>query len=400
MPFPLRSASSRAVEPSAPDVSSNVQPRRVPEDVVFMVIECCDNLAHNRTATLSSLCRLSKRYRPLAESLLNSHVSLCAYNGVRSVTALHTLLWYPRLRASVKSIKLGLDDTALVQEPAIALLLGDLHNVDAIETDYIGMALLKLLSSPRVRIRRFKTWAWSSEYAGLTWTHPAAFSTLERLDATYVASAGVLILREKSTRLSLAVDEHLDPSLFGPLTAPFVHQLVGLRLPLWHDLAGLNLGACYRLEHLTFAVSPTRGAAPYDSVFQAAVVALGVASSLPFLRSFAVSGTLSVFNPMRSASLDRFEPMRPHHKVAPTAKSLLSAIPRQIRHLSLVTNAFHPADVAVYLMSSYRPAGLRTLRVGDEVGNGLAQIRRDETGPHGGLRAALEAAAVEVTTVA
>ncbi|KPV73592.1 uncharacterized protein RHOBADRAFT_45553 [Rhodotorula graminis WP1] len=372
MPFTLRSASSRAVEPSAPDVSSNIQPRRVPEDVVFKVIECCDDLAHNRTATLLSLCRLSKRYRPLAESLLYSHVSLCAYNGVRSGTALHTLLWYPRLRASVKSVKLGLDDAALVQEPAIALLLGDLHNVDAIETDYIGMALLKLLSSPRVRIRRFKTWP---------------------------GRASVLSPREKSTRLSLAVDEHLDPGLFGPLTAPFVHQLVGLRLPLWHDLAGLNLGACYRLEHLTFAVSPIRGAAPYDSVFQAAVVALGVASSLPFLKSFAVSGTLSVFNPMRSASLDRFEPMRPH-QVAPTAKTLLYAIPRQIQHISLVTNAFHPADVAVYLMSSYRPAGLRTLRVGDEVGHGLGEIRRDETGPHGGLRAALEAAAVEVTTVA
>ncbi|GAA5891319.1 hypothetical protein JCM8208_002584 [Rhodotorula glutinis] len=363
-----------------------------------MVIKRCDDLAQGRTATLASLCRVSKRCRPLAAALLYRVVHLNAYGGVRQGTALHTLLWYPGLRAAVKSVKLSLDDAALVKDPSIALLLGGLVNVDEIEAHYIEVALHKVLSAPSVRVRRFKTWIWSDEFASLTWTYSAAFSTLERLDVQYVGSAGVVGPRAHSTRLSLAVNEHVDASLFAPFTAPFIHNLAGLRLPLWHDLVGLNLGACYRLEHLALAVPPMSAAAWHGSIFSAAVVALSMAKDLPFLRSFAISGTLLVLDPARATQLDRFVPMRPY-QVPATASALLYAIPRQIEHLSLVTNAFNPAHVAAYLMSSYRPSGLRALRVGGGVGRGLAEILRDETGPHGGLKVALEEAGIEVTTV-
>ncbi|GAA5843081.1 hypothetical protein JCM9279_001855 [Rhodotorula babjevae] len=347
------------IPPPAPPPS--LVGRRIPDELVLKVITTCNDLAQERTRTLASLCRLSKRYRPLASALLYSHVYLSAYDGVRTGTALHTLLWSPQLRVSVKSVKLSLDDSAVAKEPAIALLLGDLVNVDSIEAYYVEFALRKLLASPSVR----------------------------RVD-----EPGALGPRAPSSRISLAVDDHLEATFFAPLTATFATELVGLRLPLWDNLAHFDLGACFRLEHLAFAVGPMRGAAPYSPVFQAATVALAMAHSLPALKSFAISGTLLVVDPTRMEYIDRFLPMR-RHQVPPTARALLYAIPRQIQHLSLVTNAFHPSDVAAYLMSVYRPPRLRTVRVGDEVGRGLAEIMRDEAG----VAAALEGAGIEMTTV-
>jgi len=381
----------QSVPPAPP---RSIYPRHVPDDLVLMIIKACNDLAGARTSTLASLCRLSKGYRALAEALLYSHVHLCAYGGVRPGTALHTLLWYPRLRAAVTSVKLSLDDLALVKEPAIALLLGDLNNVESVEAYYPEFALRKLLSSPSVRVRLFKTWAWTNELAALTWAHPAAFSTLERLEVNHVLDAGVIGPRPFSSRFSLVVDDDLHASFFAPLTAPFAADLVSLRLPLWHDLARLNLGMFGRLGHLAFAVGLLRGAASYTSIFQAAVVALAMAHTLPSLKSFAISGTLLVMDPTRATIIDRFLPLR-RHQVPPTSRDLLYAIPRQIQHLALVTNAFHPSDVVAYLLSPYRAPFLKTLRVGDEVGRGLGEVLRDNAG----VSAALDSAGIEVTTV-
>ncbi|GAA5852540.1 hypothetical protein JCM9279_005504 [Rhodotorula babjevae] len=58
--------------------------------------------------------------------------------------------------------------------------------------------------------------------------------------------------------------------------------------------------------------------------------------------------------------------------VPASSTDLLDAIPLDVEHLSFVTNCFRAVDVAVYLLSTRRPRALKTLRIGGDVGRGLA----------------------------
>ncbi|GAA5930651.1 hypothetical protein JCM3775_003833 [Rhodotorula graminis] len=83
-----------------------------------------------------------------------------------------------------------------------------------------------------------------------------------------------------------------------------------------------------------------------------------------------------------------------------SSNDILLALPPHLRHLSLVTNAIRPVDLATYLIGPLRPIGLRILSLGHALGSGFRAILDDADGVHGALAGELERAGIEVTTTA
>ncbi|TNY23789.1 hypothetical protein DMC30DRAFT_280066 [Rhodotorula diobovata] len=390
-------------------VTRAAQGRRLPDELIVEVIEWCDRLADMRTATLASLCRVSKRYQEAAERRLYSGINLQdAVLGsgrsakVRKRSAVGTLMRQARLRPLVKALYVTRDEDA--ETDLFAGLLGKLTNVEEVDCQCRAGCLQKLsdlLAHGNVRLRAIRVPAWDDNLQAVVRNHPHVFSALERVCLTWpTANLTMPALAPSLRALHISLDG--SATFAAALAASCRDTLVHLRIPIprsgqTHDFAGFR-----HLQSLVLAVTAELGAIGWGEAAPHLVLTLHSMAALTSLRSFAVEGRLVITRPLWGPP-GEFAPIGSAvtnpAEFPSSSKRILAAIPPQIRHLSLVTSCFLADDVAAYLRSTDRPRELATLRIGDEVGRGVAGILGDSTGPFGSLADTLARAGVDVTTV-
>ncbi|GAA5895615.1 hypothetical protein JCM8208_005281 [Rhodotorula glutinis] len=402
------------VEPVVEDqpvvvVAPRPGPARLPDELILMVIEWCNALVKDRLKTLSALGRLNKRFKSDVERHLYSRVALsdeladvsAAAGAMRDV-----LVRRPSLRRLVQAVDLSSARRRrwMAGDYRIAQVLEDLPAVSDITCrgDWVKFAEV-ILSNHVLQIRRFE--AYDVGYLdtfSLVGVNRAAFATLQSLS---LSSADVLwdlqhfdVGHDIKTLelITLGGDHELDP-----LTSAFADNLTRLTLPVSAGLAACNPALYPSLLHLSLSsddidVVAVRQAISGVVTFLAAAAQL---ASLVSLEWHCTSAPPDDGGPGNKLAVTLVAP-------SPVTNAILAAVPRQSRHLSLVTNCFAPADVTAYLSDdAQRPSQLATLRIGGPLGRGLGRILYGEVevegveGLCGALAGVLERAGVEVTTV-
>ena len=381
-------------------------PRRLPDELILMVVDWCDKLVKGRLETLAALVRLAKRCKVEIERRLYSRVVLedehkAPYSSAGAI--LEVLIRRPSLRQFVRAVELvhvAPDDGQV--DDRVAQVLGDLSAVDDLFCRYGTTEVSRIiLSNPLVRLRRYRTWDHAADMVDVVHDYPAAFSTVDTL--VLHAFVGLPLCRPDVfsgvTHLALTY-AHAQQALVR-FTSPFAARLTRLELDIEACLMMHDLSAYPSLRHLGLSCDEI----DIDRFREA------VPGAIAFVGAAANSACL-VSLEWRCMVVPRYKfratIMRPRGPLPEGTKAILSAIPRQIRHLSFLTNSFEVPDVAAYLVDdAQRPSQLTTLRIGGALGRGLGRILDGEVGDEvtgaegscGALAGVLERAGIEVTTV-
>lgn len=390
---------------------SPLPPRRLPDELVLMVIESCNGLKGRRAPILAALCRVANRFKAAAERALYSSVALetDADGQIDDRTPVGAILHRPHLRPYVKRVTYW-QGNADWRNEALYDLVGALPNVDefagAMSRDPLTLGLWE---QPEVRMKVLQMQNWDDGVTDMMRANPHAFSTLKRIwivrfgeddDEPSALPPSVTSVED------FRIDYTADWSMLTDFTAPFRTGLRRLSLSMGSDLEDCNFAEYPRLEHLELRVkyvSTTDHAASISDL----VAAVRSAASLPSFSSFAIQGVLMFADLGRSsespdsAAGQRLSLSIARRRLLEATTDLLDALPSRLEHLSLVTDCIHAGDLAAWPLGASRPSALRTLRIGGAVGYGLGGILRDDAakGPYGALAGTLERAGVGVTTV-
>ncbi|KPV73162.1 uncharacterized protein RHOBADRAFT_46268 [Rhodotorula graminis WP1] len=365
------------------------RPARVPDELVLMVVDWCDKLGKDRLKTLSALVRLAKRFNNDVERRLYSRVTISdelsmepsSHGAVRYV-----LVRRPSLRRLVQAVELSSlrrYRSGGAVDGVVAQVLGDLPAVSEI-TCHWDADVLDLFSLIRDR--------------------PAAFATLHSLRAqTAYLLYGMPTFGFRIGLKTLELTDIEGNRQLGALTSSFANILTRLSLSVSASVATCDPALYPSLQHLSLSSDDVE----LDMVRRA------TSAVVTFLKAAATSASLLSFE--WQCTIAPSDGGVPSDEADPTpaapfpiTNAILAAVPRQIRHLSLLTDCFAPADVAAYLGDdAQRPPHLATLRIGGALGRGLGRILggEGEVGGEGGegscgaLAGVLERAGVEVTTV-
>ncbi|GAA5895527.1 hypothetical protein JCM8208_005256 [Rhodotorula glutinis] len=405
-------------------------PRRLPDELVLMVVDRCNDLRPEwaRTRALAALCRLARRYHAHAERLLYSYIRLVDEHAARLErgSLLHALVHNAPLRRHVRSVEVG-SPVHYFPLKRVRHVLENLPNVAYVYGwDGGQRAVRVILAQKNLKLRRLgfdEAFELNGmiELVGRRVELPA---TLVHLDIDhlfgYIPIDSALDCLSAIT--SFGISRTPFPSDWTRFIAPFRANLVTLRLPVFLESDRMDLGVFPHLRCLVFyALGGDEGGDP-------CLHSKGLSYVVPYLVQCLLSGAaIASFTSfaLHGAHLDPHDPDHdPQHRLyeraprsgAPSCTSqILDALPARLEHLSLTTSFLHPADVAAYLLGPLRPPALRTLRIGGEVGRGLGAIlrgefnvgegsgtsseAREEGEGFGALAGVLERAGVEVTTV-
>ncbi|GAA5920833.1 hypothetical protein JCM3775_003969 [Rhodotorula graminis] len=389
-----------------------ISPRRLPDELIFIIIEWCAYLEgdRERERTFAALCLLSRHYKPAAERHLCSRVTITGKvhaQGIFVSSAAQVVARRPELRQHVQSVAYGMIESPYVEEHlSIAALLVLLPNVEElVEPDWYSPALACMLASARVRIRRLFMDTWQDSDALPLENYPPVFSALRHLRIQHLDNWDWFTLPPVLRRLTTLAfgrsvnglniiyrdpeDEAFLPPNLDTLSFP---------LDLVHDSSSA-LADCQRLRH--FAIVGEASVAKYRTAI--GQLAALLYATPPTVLSISIDATLRIYTGdgkgnERVVADQEVLPIL----IPPSSTDLLAAIPQQVEHLSLVTNCFRAVDVAIYLLSTSRPRALKRLRVGGDVGRGLGWILYGggaEGTRYAGLKTQLERDGVIVTTV-
>ncbi|GAA5842233.1 hypothetical protein JCM9279_002826 [Rhodotorula babjevae] len=363
--------------PSPPprDDHNNRQP--LPTEVLFLVVDC--------------------RARLYATAVFSPDWGRA--DVIPPGTQLASLLRYKRLRPLVREVVVQLQTPSTMTETV--LLLATLPNVEAIFSSSYGTLygepLELLLEQGVVRLRRWSLRAWPL-IMRLPAAYPTAFSTFKRLDLVELWSYDAESEAPPPASLeTLTVSSIASTESVAAFIAPLHDTLRRLDLPMSGGIDPHDLSPLVKLEHLSLNPAPHFETANLVRSTPALVDTLRSAASLPSLSTFEIIGTLLWKDPL-DPSWSSARPSKPH-QVPPSADLVVDAIPPQVVHLTLDTSALRAEHVAAWLLGPHRPPGLRSLRIGNDVGRGLSAILRSREGPHSALAQVLEEAGVDVTTV-
>ncbi|GAA5842788.1 hypothetical protein JCM9279_003986 [Rhodotorula babjevae] len=408
---------------SAPDMPANTPveaspavdadlpppPRRLPDELILMVVDWCDKLLRDRLKTLAALVLPGKRYKDDVERRLYSRVVLEDGQRADYTSAGATrdaLIRRPSLRHFVRAVELVYvhprDGYATAD---VKQVLGDLPAVEELKCkSHTDSAADYIVSNPLVQIRRFESCDQGWVVDDVLDYHTAAFASLEILvlDTSGLPEGrhDILCGVKNFTVTELYEEDEHDLARF---TSPFAATLTRLSLPITSALATCEPTVYSSLQHLRLSDDYIQ----LDTLRRATsgvVVFLAAATRLASLVSFEWHCMIAPW----SASVRSDMLVATSAAPTPIAQAFLAVVPPQIRHLSLLTDCFAPADIAAYLLDdAQRPSQLATLRIGDELGRGLGRILGGEVvdevegaeGPCGALAGVLERAGVEVTTV-
>ncbi|GAA5937427.1 hypothetical protein JCM3775_006610 [Rhodotorula graminis] len=366
------------------------RPARVPDELVLMVVDWCDKLAKDRLKTLSALVRLAKRFKGDVERRLYSRVAISDELGEKhtlSRALREVLIRRPSVRRYVQAVELSSPlryPWMGTRDDRLGPVLRDLPAVTDItcQSDSLGM-VVAVLSNPAVQIRRLETPEDPLYIAPLFHDYGAAFATLQSLrvhpsDLVFWASDGGFGFGIKVLELT-----RLEAfNNVGIATSPFSNILTRLSLPVSASLATCDPPLYPSLKHLSLS-SDDVGPHTFRQATSAVVTFLKAAATSANLLSFEWQCTIAPSD----GSLPSVEPATTPAAPFPITNAILAAVPRQIRHLSLLTDCFAPADVAAYLADdAQRPPHLATLRIGGALGRGLGRILggEGEVGGEGG----------------
>ncbi|KPV73506.1 uncharacterized protein RHOBADRAFT_45469 [Rhodotorula graminis WP1] len=376
-------------------MSTSSSSRRLPDELVVMVIDWCDHLDDKRLGTLAALCRLSKRFTPVAERLLYSDLVLNSYPGepLNTNSALYALIKHPRLRRLVKKVDLYIENESLddMSDEIIHVLCG-MPNIQDMLAPALPAARL-VLANPECRLLSFNPFRWDNDAASLMVDRPTAFTVLQHVGVEFedgLTNGPPPVLPAFS---SLAVRRGHELPAFALFTAPLAGQLTDL--VIYHSsnpFSPADLSAWIRLRRLEVYTWVLHDRVQLDRSIPGVVAILQSVPRSPVFTSFALRLVASESGSTAGAEAS-FE-------LPASSNDILLALPPHLHHLSLVTNAIRSVDLATYLLSSLRPPALRTLRVGHALGSGFRAILDDADGVHSALAGELERAGIEVTTTA
>ncbi|TNY17632.1 hypothetical protein DMC30DRAFT_405294 [Rhodotorula diobovata] len=408
--MPSHPESTPILDPRAPPPS-----RRLPDELVLLVIECCDEVDnYSRRGTLAKMCRVAKGYKEAAERRLYRSVILAAgedgQDQDHEPSPLQTLVERPLLRLHFKEVELHLNRRQ-VRRAGVAALLRDLPSVEAlvVEAD-TQPGVRALLAQPALRLRRFETY-FSEDLAATIDAHPLVFANLERLDvgSTY-RSAAMRFSQPVPPVRSLRIREVTDVAALEGLCAALGTTLVSLRIPFFFrtERRPFHFGRLPKLERITM----TRGAGVETSQARLddIISTMRSMATLPSLAALELRDALliSALAPegllLPGMDPDSSSVGAPQEEVPLSlSKAILSAVPSQIRHLSLVGTCLRTDDVVAYLLGPRRPPKLETLGLGGDLDRTLGEALRDRGGaaggPCGALADTLERADIQVVSV-
>ncbi|KPV73502.1 uncharacterized protein RHOBADRAFT_45465 [Rhodotorula graminis WP1] len=386
---PSTTALAAASDPALPARA----PRRLPDELIVMVVEQTRDWDYESNA---ALCRLAKRFQAPAERILYEHVGLDNAPSERErdiVSALHTLVHYPRFRPYVKSVLLSINGATIADvAPEVLNVLCHLPNVEHVKISVASTcpsALPLLLLQPTCRLRSFETRYWSATMLQWVRDYPHAFAILEELSSEDASALVAAQACPAVKRLAISMVDHEDARWWASAAASVEDRLTSLTLAVEsHDLLHFvrDFSGFRRLEelvlYLVYHPHP-------EQVASAIEVIVEVLRSLPRssgVTSLELSVTVDVERPTGASS----------SSLPVEVTDILLSLPPKLHTLILNTNAIRPVDLATYLLSSLRPPALRTLRVGGELGTGLRALIDDADGVHGALAGELERAGIEV----
>ena len=419
MPVPRASSAATSPPSSPPPPPPRGDPgrQRLPTEVLYLVVDWCAELGDDRDRhqvslqgtplrdrTLAALARTTRALQHPAERALYSTAVVSPDWGraetVPPRTQLYSLSRCPRLRPLVREVVVKLQTGSTATETA--MLLAALPNVEAIFSSasgtLYGEPLELLLQQDSIRLRRWSVRSWPL-IMHLPAAHPDAFSTLKRLDLGELSTYDDHSEEAPpcASLDTLTVSSIAFPEAVAAFTAPLQGTLRRLDLPMTGGPQLHDLSRLVNLEHLSLNPAQHLETANLVQATPSIVETLRSAASLPALSTFEIIGTLLWKDP-RDPSWSSARPSKPH-QVPPCADLIVDAIPPRVVHLTLDTSALRAEHVAAWLVGARRPPGLRSLRIGNDVGHGLSAILRSREGPYGALAETLEAAGVVVTTV-
>ncbi|GAA5842098.1 hypothetical protein JCM9279_002786 [Rhodotorula babjevae] len=364
--------------------SSPSCPRRLPDELIIMVIERCNYLSYKRDQTLAALCHLNKRFKPAAERVLYSKVNLEGEPAANTV--LYALVHFRRFRSFVKKVQLCIEHSTLdaINTDVVHVLCG-LPHVEELDAYSIDAAPGLLLAHPDCRLRYFSLEEWDSKAARLMASRHGALAALEHLEIGFIDDfSGAPPVLPSLKQLS--VQEGHECPAFKQFVAPLVGQITSLSLmDRSTSFGAVDLSTWAKLEHLTLDLRHLLDQAELESAISIIVAAIQSAPRWPGLASFALGASAY---------------QRTSFELPASTNDILLALPPQLRVLTLLTNAIRAVDLATFLLSSLRPPALRTLRLGRALGRDFRAILNDAEGRHGALAGELERAGIEVTTTA
>ncbi|GAA5900373.1 hypothetical protein JCM8208_005343 [Rhodotorula glutinis] len=408
-------SSTTPIVSSNPSTDVGVAPRRLPDELVLLIVDYCAYLEDNRERerTFAALCLLSRRYKQAAERHLYSRLTLTRevlVKGVSAGSATETLARRVELRPHVHAIEYECAYPQDVNEhPSVAALLLLLPSIEElVEPNIHSAALAAALRSGHVRIRRVVVAEWEDDVDEFVKVHKQAFSCVRGLRLDYLNNFGLFGFPPALRGItSLVVDSFVENGyLLNEGAALYPPSLESITLPLvttWRDAdtptPSSTLAACQHLGH--FGVAGQGDVEEYEQAIPP--LAFMLHSAPASLLSVSIDATLRVRTTGKAANWELFTdqevlPIR----IPSSSTDLLEAIPVQVEHLSLVTNCFRAIDVAVHLVGARRPRALKTLRLGGDVGRVLGWILYGDgaaAGPFGALKGQLERDGVVVTTV-
>ncbi|TNY18361.1 hypothetical protein DMC30DRAFT_403280 [Rhodotorula diobovata] len=384
-------------------------PRPLPDDLVLLVIECCEEMDHyDRQDTLAKMCRVAKRYREAAERRLYRSVNLAGGTGLlghdHDPSPLQTLVKQARLRVHVREVELLLDRRQ-VRRAGVAALLRNLPNVEALVVEIDTQPGVRaLLAQPALRLLRLEA-DFSEDLAATIDAHPLVFANLERLDVGSICKpAAVRFSQPVPPVRSLRIQEVADVATFEGLCAALSTTLVSLRIPFFpaQERRPFHLGRFPKLERIEMDSSAM--VASFQAQLEDIISTMRSMATLPSLAALELRGTLLVSATAREGSLlPEIIPASQEEVPSSLSEAILDAVPSQIRHLSLVGTCPRTDDVMAYLLGPRRPPKLETLGLGGDLDCTLGKVLRyyggAVGGPYGALAATLERADIQVVSV-
>ncbi|BGP42378.1 hypothetical protein JCM10450v2_006472 [Rhodotorula kratochvilovae] len=378
----------------------------LPDDVVLLVTDTCDHLERDRGKTLAALCRLAKRYKGAAERVLYSRVELDADSSaaqpVTPGTPLYTLVHVPRLRPYVKSVTLEISDEH-TKLPPVVDVLSDLKNVEELSVPALaGRASHIFLAQGNLHIRSVRTEELGMYARRVLQRYSATFSSLTRLVLRTISVYAPPAPPFCAGVTSLSVEFLAEPKAFVTFTSAFASHLTRLRLPMTSLLQGCSLAVFPHLKHSSLFTRIT--AQGLVEAIPHATSVLHTADSLTSFVPLGIEGVLLVREstpegPRYTEQVACVFGDETLAEIPALSTRLLQAIPPQIQHLSFVTFLFRADDVAAFLLGPSRPPALRTLRLGDGVGQGFKEFARTRSAWYADFARTMEEAGVELTTV-
>ncbi|TNY21327.1 hypothetical protein DMC30DRAFT_395293 [Rhodotorula diobovata] len=398
----------RSPTTTPPPAPRPLPPRRLPDELVVMIIEWCGHVTlRMRKRTLAALCRLAKRYKAAAERVLYARVWLVAQGGYRGPSApiydepgeLDTLVKQPRLRALVKTVEMRIEPGA-TSDARVAAVLRDLPNVEylivGMESHYAAGLLITQSAS---RLRELSVEGQGRVVDRIVHLHARALSgSLKRLSLDRLGAGFSRPNTEAVSGLkALVVFEEANSAGLVAATAASRDDLVSLRLPFPKLREPYDLTHYRNFAYLELRCFNVGHAFEERAALISTIESTSALPSLSFLKldGHAPDDTSCPGCRRVDAQLGR------QARMLPLSKAIFDAIPSQIRHLSL-GGSFLRADIlAAYLLGPLRPPRLETLQLSDDIGRAFSEILRDGSegsgGPFGALAGALERVGIEVT---